>query len=253
MCPISNLADAGLGSHHVRYGDCSFGESSPDELASYRAMYAEFMEMEFERKTGGPTATTRLGTTPKQEVDLTRRSLVMRSLNLAADSPMTTIEIVRHIHKQINQLTALEWDNVGLHDDSSDTKSLTSRGSEDSEDSNETEATDLVDETAEEARDEASNIQSRGDFVKMDELLSDTLANVNDHLKTSFSSQHDMPGAVQPEERLLETVSRHELTPQSNVAGTQKTITSSRKVRVARYLLRLGRKRLEGDSPRSTL
>lgn len=67
------------------YETCDYEENSSDELASYRAMYARFTEIELERKTRGPYMLTGPGITPKQEADLTRRSLLMRSLKLATE------------------------------------------------------------------------------------------------------------------------------------------------------------------------
>lgn len=54
--------------------DCYVEESSPVELACYRAMYAQFMETEIETRTGGLQHHTTRGTLPKNEANLTRRS-----------------------------------------------------------------------------------------------------------------------------------------------------------------------------------
>ncbi|MCJ1456427.1 hypothetical protein MMC28_006788 [Mycoblastus sanguinarius] len=83
------------------FEDSGFDESSPEELECYRAMYAQFMEKE---------NALRMGTGYKPESELTRRSLVMRSLDLASSSPMLTFGIIRHIYKQIEQITTAEWD-----------------------------------------------------------------------------------------------------------------------------------------------
>ena len=94
--------------------DADYEESSPAELASYRAMYARFMEKEIERQTGGPDRVTTFGTLPKQEAQLTRRSLVMRDLNLAGSSPFLTSNVMCHILNQIEQVTEADWEDVNI-------------------------------------------------------------------------------------------------------------------------------------------
>lgn len=94
--------------------DADYEESSPAELASYRALYAHFIEKEIERQTGGPDRVTTFGTLPKQEAQLTRRSLVMRDLDLAASSPFLTMNILCHILFQVEQVTWRDWRDVDL-------------------------------------------------------------------------------------------------------------------------------------------
>lgn len=89
--------------------DAGYEESSPAELASYRALYAHFMEKEIERQTGGPEQVTAFGTLPKQEALLTRRSLVLRDLDLAASSPFLLTNILCHILKEIVSVIEPEW------------------------------------------------------------------------------------------------------------------------------------------------
>lgn len=92
--------------------DAGYEESSPAELASYRALYAHFMEKEIERQTGGSDRVTTFGTLPKQEAQLTRRSLVMRDLNLAGSSPFLTTNVMCHILNQIEQVTEADWGDM---------------------------------------------------------------------------------------------------------------------------------------------
>ncbi|CAF9943501.1 MAG: hypothetical protein ALECFALPRED_000516 [Alectoria fallacina] len=92
--------------------DAGYEESSPAELASYRAIYAQMMEVEVEKMTGGPDKTTTIGTLPKHEADLTRRSLIMRSLDLSAGDPWAALRTVNHIIDQIEDLTAPNWEET---------------------------------------------------------------------------------------------------------------------------------------------
>lgn len=104
-----------------------FEESSPAELASYRALYAHFMEKEIERQTGGPNQMTAFGTLPKQEAQLTRQSLVMRNLDLAASSPILLTNILSHIIFEIELVTKPEWRDLDLDMDT-DSDSSSSSG-----------------------------------------------------------------------------------------------------------------------------
>ena len=94
--------------------DADYEESSPAELATYRAMYAHFMEKEIERQIGGPDRVTTFGTLPKQEAQVTRRSLVMRDLNLAGSSPFLTSNVMCHILNQIEQVTEADWEDMNI-------------------------------------------------------------------------------------------------------------------------------------------
>ena len=90
--------------------DAGYEESSPAELASYRALYAQSMEVEIEKMTGGSDKTTTFGTLPKHEAELTRQSLIMRNLDLSAGDPFAAFRTVNHIIDQIEELTAPEWE-----------------------------------------------------------------------------------------------------------------------------------------------
>ena len=106
-----------------------FEESSPAELASYRALYAHFMEKEIERQTGGPNRVTAFGTLPKQEAQLTRQSLVMRNLDLAASTPILLTNILSHMLSEITVVTEPEWRDLDLDlDNVTDSDSLSSSG-----------------------------------------------------------------------------------------------------------------------------
>ena len=82
----------------------------PVALESYRAIFAQFMEVEIERQVGGMTE---LGTTPRQEADITRRSELMKLLDWAGNFPRFLPKIVEYIHEDIEALTAGEWDEIG--------------------------------------------------------------------------------------------------------------------------------------------
>ena len=97
--------------------EAGYDESSPDELSCYRAVYAQFMEQAIALNTKG-NATTH-GTTSKEEADTTRRSLVMRNLEIATNDPMVTPDIVDHILALIVDLTEADRDNMESDSDSS--------------------------------------------------------------------------------------------------------------------------------------
>ena len=99
--------------------EAGYNESSPNELSCYRAMYAQFMEQEIALNTKGSAHLTVHGTTPKEEADVTRRSLVMKNLEIATNTPMVTSDIVDHMLALIVDLTKLDWEDVQPDCDSS--------------------------------------------------------------------------------------------------------------------------------------
>ena len=108
------------------FADAGYVESSPAELSSYRAIYSQLMEMEIGRITGGSNKTTTFGTLPKHEAGLTRRSLVMRNLDLSTGDPWAALGTVNHIIDQIEELTAPEWEDTDSDTDSYSSCSSTS-------------------------------------------------------------------------------------------------------------------------------
>ena len=100
------------------FSDAGYQESSPAELATYRALYAQSMEVEIAKMTGGSKTATAFGTLPKHEAELTRRSLIMRHLDLSAGDPWAALSAVNHIVDEIEELTAPEWDDTDSDTDS---------------------------------------------------------------------------------------------------------------------------------------
>lgn len=109
------------------FADAGYQESSPSELASYRAFYAQLMEVEIAKMTGGSNILSTLGTLPKHEAKLTHRSLIMRNLDLSAGDPWAALGTINHIIDQIEELTVPEWDD---HDSDMDSFSSCSSASD---------------------------------------------------------------------------------------------------------------------------
>lgn len=171
--------------------DAGYEESSPAELASYRALYAHFMEKEIERQTGGPDRVTTFGTLPKQEAQLTRRSLVMRDLSLAASSPYLITNIMCHILHQIEQVTEPEWEDLDLDMESRSScssenavdNSLDTHSDTDSlgcEENPETEGTMTPNDTLSRAAADTSENRADGEAAVSRRVLPDTMAKVID-------------------------------------------------------------------------
>ena len=110
--------------------DSGYQESSPAELASYRALYAQFMEAEIANMTRGSNIATTLGKLPKHEAKLTRQSLIMRHLDLSAGDPWAALATVNHIIDNIEEITASDW-----KEDDSDAGSFSSCSSTSDSDS----------------------------------------------------------------------------------------------------------------------
>lgn len=87
---------AKYGHGHERAGaDAGCRENSPEELARYRAMYLQFMGQ------GCFLESTQNSILSRGSAKITRRSIVIESLQIAADDPVCTIEIVNKIFDEI--------------------------------------------------------------------------------------------------------------------------------------------------------
>ena len=85
-------------------------ECSPNELKCYRALYAQFIEKS-------------LGNS--QAADVTRRSLVMNSLDIASSNPVIALKVISHLFKEIEHLVDAQGE-LDLSDIACDTASATS-------------------------------------------------------------------------------------------------------------------------------
>lgn len=99
--------------------EAGYDESSPDELSCYRAMYAQFMEQEIRLNSKDSADLTIYGTTPKEEADITRRSLVMKNLDIATSSHIVAADVVHHMLALIVDLTEADWEDGESDCDSS--------------------------------------------------------------------------------------------------------------------------------------
>ena len=172
--------------------DAGFEESSPAELASYRALYARFIEKEIERHTGGPDRATTFGTLPKQEAQLTRRSLIMRDLDLAAGSPFLTTDILSHIVYQIEKITEPDWGDMEIDMDSISSTTSSKDAAENDSDTNgdtngdvykedpETDATKNDDDLSSSFATTASINQADKEAATLDRTLSQVTPKVTD-------------------------------------------------------------------------
>lgn len=91
-----------------------FIADSPSELASYRAMYAQFMESYLSKDDRVNQAKSRrhaaqVRKSRKEAADMTRRSLITTSLHLAARAPSEMRKLMVHLFDEIEELTAAEW------------------------------------------------------------------------------------------------------------------------------------------------
>ena len=84
---------------------------SPEDLATYRTMYAQFVEASSTILCGSSRA-------GKSNADITRRSLIARSLDVGAQDPKLTNEMIGILFQKLERLTADDDDgessNTGL-------------------------------------------------------------------------------------------------------------------------------------------
>ena len=90
---------------------------SPEELACYRAMYAQFMESYLSENdrtvmAKNPRNARRIRMSRKNAANLTRKSLVTTTLQLAAKAPSEMRESMKHLFKDIEKLTAAKWPDM---------------------------------------------------------------------------------------------------------------------------------------------
>ena len=91
--------------------------NSPEELACYRAMYAQFMESYLSESdrvaiARNPRHARRIRLSRKDAANVTRRSLVTTTLQMAAKAPSEMRELMKHLFKEIEKLTAAKWPNM---------------------------------------------------------------------------------------------------------------------------------------------
>ena len=102
---------------------------SPAKLASYRAIYAQFMEScllpeDWKTLTKSRRHAAWIQKSRKQTANMTRRSLITTTLHLATQIPSMMQELMMHLFYQIEELTAAEWPeesstaNLGEQEDS---------------------------------------------------------------------------------------------------------------------------------------
>ena len=213
----------------------NYGDVDLDEIENYRAMYAHFMEVEIERIVGGSGELTELGTLPREEANITRRSALLKNLEMAANWPSHTIEIMEVVLGLIEQATTREWDVV--------LAPIANNGSSISDakqhDSSAAENKDTDDGTVNDL-----NPLAKDDLRKMEHLerlLSDASAKVSETLSTLNAS----PGRSQkPIASRAQGGSDSDSEQRSAIsytnAGLHETGITSRKVRTYHFCCGLG-------------
>lgn len=117
---------------------------SPAQLASYRAMYAQFMESYLSTDDRMNLAKSnrhaaRVRKSRKDAADTTRRSLVTTTLHLAANAPSEMRKLLIHLFEEIEELTAVQWQDESSAADSEELDESDEGGNEDKD----TEATEM--------------------------------------------------------------------------------------------------------------
>ena len=97
--------------------------NSPEELACYRAMYAQFMESYLSENdrtamAKNPRHARRIRMSRKDAANLTRKSLVTTTLQLAAKAPSEMQGLMKHLFEEIEKLTVAKWPDMPATADS---------------------------------------------------------------------------------------------------------------------------------------
>lgn len=108
--------DPGNYAYDVEAGEPMEGcvADSPAELASYRAIYAQFMESHLSNNDRMNLAKSRrhaarVRKSRKEAADITRRSLITTTLHLAARAPSEMQRLMVHLFDEIEEITAAQW------------------------------------------------------------------------------------------------------------------------------------------------
>ncbi|KAL9131999.1 MAG: hypothetical protein Q9217_000209 [Psora testacea] len=122
---------------HGTEADAGCIENSLDELARYRAMYLQFMEQCVAKDDGSNSdfsESTSNNILSHSSAKITRRSIIIENLQIAADDPVCTVEIVNKIFNEVARLvhefhqTSSEGDPQVEHSDEMRIKSDSSSG-----------------------------------------------------------------------------------------------------------------------------
>ena len=135
-------------------------ETSPEELAWYRTMYAQYMEAcsgknESEGLMSEPEQKAKSRQAVIEATNLTRRSLLMGSLEKAANEQIPSLSIIIHLFEELEKLTAEKWESDDVGSDSDTVGGSQDRSDEDDKD----DASDNDDEDEDEEDDESRKLR----------------------------------------------------------------------------------------------
>ncbi|CAF9943460.1 MAG: hypothetical protein ALECFALPRED_000404 [Alectoria fallacina] len=179
-----------------------YDANSPAELSCYRAMYAQFMEAcltkeERANMDKGARQAARVRKARTEAANMTRKSLVIGILELAASAPHLTTRMMTNMFEELGRLTATEWDV-----ESSTTGSEEGCGSDDDDgdgtidtDVSETEDTSSVAEKHEDAGIEADEVN--GSNSVKDKACPDKTQSGPNFEKIETSSKDDLVSEIE--------------------------------------------------------
>ena len=200
-------------------------ETSPEELVWYRSMYAQYMEAcsgknESEGLMGDPEQNSKSRQAAIEAANLTRRSLVMGSLEKAANEQIPSLSIMIHLFEELEKLTAEKWEPDDVGSDS-DTVGTSQDGGDDDHEDNDS---DNDDEDEDEEDDESRKLRELLDEI--DEL-------------TGMQAENDEILPLRSEDDDAEKPSGDDLPASAIAMGHQ-----SRKRRFGRAICNWGEKKL---------
>lgn len=144
---------------------------SPAQLACYRAMYAQFMESYRSKNDWVNSARSRrhaawVRKSRKEAADITRRSLITSTLQVAAKTPSHMKNLMVHLFDELEELTAPKWqEGVSIED------------AREQEDAGEQEASE--EDGVQEEETEASKVET-ADVVKEEPCIEDVRSDVKE-------------------------------------------------------------------------
>ena len=203
-------------------------ENSPEELAEYRVMYAQFIEMAF-CATGSSVVES------KELACITRSSILIGSLEMAASNPLLTPAIMSHIFTQIIRAEGQYYDEESSISSGSSYSSISSddedSDDEDSHISGVVSNHDLLEDTFQRTSIEP---QRQGDReIKCPRCIQDAMQNISEVQSSVEAPQTRLEG----QGKALDLTISPSLVPLEAPAASQ---IGLRKARLAAFTLKLG-------------
>ncbi|KAL9071454.1 MAG: hypothetical protein Q9161_004171 [Pseudevernia consocians] len=213
-----------------------YAADSPGELACYRALYAQFMESYVSKEDRVNSAKSsqhaaRVRKSRKEAANITRRSLIITSLHLAAIAPSAMKKLMVHLFDEIEELTAVEWQEEPSTADSGEQDDSEEGGNK----GGDTEASEEDNSDVVKGGSYIQDAVSNARVVSIEHLSIDELVDEIEKLVGISSASNSNPDITQDSKDLQDASPAGETTPEPRVeAQDLSTIDHTKEARQPR-------------------